>query len=113
MVDDHSWRMQMSGRFLFGELSMRRRLLIGLTAAALLTATGCGSSDSASPGGSAASGPTTIKVGVIPIVDTAPMHLGVAKGFFKEQDLDVQLVTVTGGAEAIAQVVSGKLDFSF
>ena len=91
---------------------MRRALLSGLTAVALLAAA-CGSSGSPPSSGSGSNRPETIKVGVIPIVDTAPMHLGAAKGFYREQNLDVQLVTVTGGAEAIAQVVSGKLDFAF
>jgi len=105
--------MQMSERFRFGEALVLRRLLTGLTAVALMITAACGSSSSDDSKDAGSSGPDTIKVGVIPIVDTAPIHLGVAKGFFKEQNLDVQLVTVTGGAEAIAQVVAGKLDFSF
>lgn len=92
---------------------MRRVLLAGLTAAVLLATAACGASDPSSSNDAGVVRPDTIKVGVIPIVDTAPMHLGVARGFFREQNLDVRLVTVTGGAEAIAQVVSGKLDFAF
>lgn len=52
-----------------------RRLLAGLAVGAFLVATSaCGSSDGggASDKNSSSSGTTTVKVGVIPIVDVAP-----------------------------------------
>jgi len=63
---------------------MRRAIISAITAAALLTAaTACGSSDADEAGGQAGS---TIKVkfGGITIVDVAPLHLGIQKGFFTE-----------------------------
>ena len=63
--------------------------------------------------GSAGNGPDKIKVGAIPIVDVAPLHLGIAKGFFRDQGMDVEVVNTTGGAAAIPGVVSGQFTFAF
>lgn len=54
-----------------------------------------------------------IKVGVIPIVDTAPLWLGAEKGFFEEEGLDLEIVETTGGAAAGPGVVSGSFDVAF
>lgn len=73
-------------------------------------------SDSASAESSASGAPadlTHITVGVIPIVDTAPIWLGVDKGFFKDEGLDVTVQTTSGGAAAVPGVVSGTYDFAF
>ncbi|MEV4657310.1 ABC transporter substrate-binding protein [Micromonospora sp. NPDC049301] len=92
---------------------MRRLVISAITAAALLTVTtACGSSDADEAGGQAG-GTTKIKVGAIPIVDVAPLHLGIQKGFFSEQGLDVEVVNTTGGAAAVPGVVSGEFDFAF
>ncbi|MEV5303293.1 ABC transporter substrate-binding protein [Amycolatopsis methanolica] len=60
-----------------------------------------------------AAGDTAIKVGVISIVDVAPIYLGVSKGFFKEQHLDVSLETAQGGAAIVPGVMSGQFQFGF
>jgi NitT/TauT family transport system substrate-binding protein len=54
-----------------------------------------------------------VAVGVIPITDVAPIYLGVAKGFFAKQDIDVTLQTAQGGAELIAPVMTGQREFGF
>ena len=92
---------------------MRRPAVRALAVAAMLVLAGataaCGDDD-----GDIADGETAqVKVGAIPIVDVAPLHLGVAKGFFKEQGLDVQVINTTGGAAAVPGVVSGQFDFAF
>ncbi|TDC40590.1 nitrate ABC transporter substrate-binding protein [Micromonospora sp. 15K316] len=93
---------------------MRRLVISAITAAALLTATAaCGSSDDAGGSGGQAGGTTKVKVGAIPIVDVAPLHLGIQKGFFTEQGIDVEVVNTTGGAAAVPGVVSGEFDFAF
>lgn len=56
---------------------------------------------------------TPITVGVIPIVDTAPIWLGVDQGFFEDEGLDVTVQTTSGGAAAVPGVVSGTYDFAF
>ncbi|QFR01409.1 PhnD/SsuA/transferrin family substrate-binding protein [Streptomyces phaeolivaceus] len=92
-----------------------RRLLIGLAAGTLFTAaTACGSSDSGSDGGGSASGgTTTLKLGVIPIIDVAPMYLGEKKGFYGERGLKLEPTLAQGGAAIVPGVVSGQFDFGF
>ncbi|MEV7450116.1 ABC transporter substrate-binding protein [Streptomyces nigra] len=92
-----------------------RRLSPGLTAGALLlVATACGSSgDEPSKGGGSSGGVTTVKVGLIPIVDVAPLYLGQKKGFFKEQGLELEFTTAQGGAAIVPGVASGQFQFGF
>ncbi len=54
-----------------------------------------------------------VSVAVIPIADCAPIYLGKAKGFFTQQNLDVELSTQGGGAAIIPGVLSGQLQFGF
>ncbi|MBM7784177.1 ABC transporter substrate-binding protein [Tenggerimyces flavus] len=86
-----------------------RRLVLA-AAAILLTSTACAGSE---PATTSDGGVQKIKVGAIPIVDVAPLHLGVKKGFFKEQNLEVEVVNTTGGAAAVPGVVSGEFTFAF
>jgi NitT/TauT family transport system substrate-binding protein len=58
-------------------------------------------------------GPATLKVSVVPIVDVAPIYLGIQQGFFAEQGLKLQLQTAQGGAAIVPAVVSGQVDFGF
>ncbi|MDR0358137.1 MAG: ABC transporter substrate-binding protein [bacterium] len=75
-----------------------------------MTACGGGSAPAAS---TATPGPTTINVGVLPIADVAPIYLGVQKGFFKQQNLNLKLQTMQGGAAVASSVLGGSLDFGF
>lgn len=81
--------------------------------AAVLSAAACGGS-SATPSSSASSEATVdLVVGVLPVVDVAPLYLGVKQGFFSEQHLNVTLKTAQGGAAIIPAVVSGDYQFGF
>jgi NitT/TauT family transport system substrate-binding protein len=90
---------------------MRRILsaLAGSTALLLLSA--CGGGGEA--GESAGSGPDDITVGLIPIVDVAPVYLGIEEGFFEKRDLNVKVQAVQGGAAIVPGVVSGDFQFGF
>jgi NitT/TauT family transport system substrate-binding protein len=94
---------------------MRRRLLIGLTALSVLTAaTACGSSGSDEPDRAGSSGGTTdVTVGLIPIVDVAPLYLGRKKGFFSERGLKLDFSSAQGGAAIVPGVASGQFEFGF
>jgi NitT/TauT family transport system substrate-binding protein len=104
---------------------MKRLLTLTVATSAMALLAACGSgSPSESGGGDDAAGDTQaaeggegdlreIKVGVIPIVDTAPIWLGAEKGFFEEEGLDLEIVTTTGGAAAVPGVVSGSFDVAF
>jgi NitT/TauT family transport system substrate-binding protein len=95
-----------------------RLLVAGTAAAALLAACGGGGSSgqpgaTASAGGTAAGKTEAITVGVIPIIDVAPIYLGVEKGFFSDRGLDVKLESGQGGAAIVPGVVSGQFQFGF
>src|SRR5699024_877140 len=92
--------------------------LIAAAAASLLVLTSCGGGDdaptdteqeAAQDGGEL----TQISVGVIPIVDVAPIYLGVQEGIFEEHGLDVELTLAQGGAAFIPAIQSGDFDFGF
>ncbi|WP_405592807.1 ABC transporter substrate-binding protein [Streptomyces sp. NBC_01092] len=92
-----------------------RRLSAGLAAGALLlVGTACGSSDGDSPdAGASSGGVTTVKLGLIPIVDVAPLYLGQKKGLFEKQGLKLEFTTAQGGAAIVPGVTSGQFQFGF
>ncbi|MGY0488597.1 ABC transporter substrate-binding protein [Streptomyces sp. WG-D5] len=95
-----------------------RRALTVLAAMALLAATAaCGSddppSDSASSEDGGGGGTTKLKIGVIPIVDVAPLYLGQKKGFYEKQGLTLSMTMAQGGAAIVPGVVSGQFQFGF
>ncbi|MFE3825323.1 ABC transporter substrate-binding protein [Streptomyces sp. NPDC059092] len=98
---------------------MRRLPIASIAAAFLVTATACGGSGSGGsegPGGAGegASGSTVrVKVGIIPIVDVAPLYLGEKKGFYASRGLDLTMVTAQGGAAIVPAVVGGQFQFGF
>jgi NitT/TauT family transport system substrate-binding protein len=56
---------------------------------------------------------TTIRVGVQPLVDVAPLYLGITKGFFKQEHLSVEPVMAQGGGAVTAAVISGDQQFGY
>ncbi|MFD5746691.1 ABC transporter substrate-binding protein [Streptomyces sp. NPDC127033] len=95
---------------------MRRLSIAVIAAAFLVTATACGGSDANGSDGSgagASGGTARVKVGVIPIVDVAPIYLGKEKGFYSSRGLELTLETGQGGAAIVPAVVSGQFQFGF
>jgi NitT/TauT family transport system substrate-binding protein len=86
-----------------------RRILAAVTVLATLFAT-CGCSDDDS---GASTGGTAVSVGVIPIIDVAPIYLGKQKGFFSSRGIDLTLVPEQGGAPIVKGVLSGRYQFGF
>src|SRR5690625_4719837 len=80
-------------------------------AAALLVLTSCGGGDDAADEGTDEATQngelTEISVGVIPIVDVAPIYLGVEEGILEENGLDGELNLAQGGAAIIHAVAAG------
>lgn len=92
---------------------MRKTLpFVAIAATAALALAGCsgggGDQPSEEPGEL-----TPVTVGVIPIVDVAPIYLGVSQGFFEDEGLDVTLELAQGGAAIVPAVVSGDYEFGF
>lgn len=86
---------------------------VAATAAVLVLAACGGQSDTGSEEGADDEALTAVTVGVIPIVDVAPIYLGVQEGFFEEEGLDVTLELAQGGAAIVPAVVSGDYQFGF
>ena len=83
--------------------------LVVLTCVALVVA-GCGGGGG---GGGKKGQPATLKVGVIPIADVAPLYLGMKKGFFKQEKLTIKPQLAAGGAAITPAVVSGNFQIGF
>jgi NitT/TauT family transport system substrate-binding protein len=93
---------------------------LGLRAAALLAVlacavgiAACGDDDDGNGGGGGQAETTTLRVGVIPIADVAPLYLGMKKGFFEEQGLTIKPQLAEGGAAITPAVVSGDFQIGF
>jgi NitT/TauT family transport system substrate-binding protein len=92
------------------------RLLCPLIALLVLLAAGCGDDDEGGGGGGGGGGApeaVTLKVGVIPIADVAPLYLGIDKGFFEEEGLTIEPQLAEGGAAIVPSVVSGDYQVGF
>jgi len=89
---------------------IRQALAVLVAVACLLTAASCGDDGG---GGGDSSGTQTLKVGVIPIADVAPLYLGIDKGFFKEEQLKIEPQLAEGGAAITPAVVSGDFQIGF
>ncbi len=90
---------------------MRRHLAVLLLTTTLL-ATACGSDDDGGqqPGEGR---PDSVTVGVIPILDVAPIYLGMEQGFFSDLNIELKLERAEGGAAIVPAVVSGQYQFGF
>jgi len=90
----------------------RRGAVASATVAALTlfgtAACGGGEEDTAADGEL-----TSVTVGVIPIIDIAPLRLGIDQGFFEERGLDVTTQDAQGGAAIAPAVVAGDFDFGY
>ena len=89
-----------------------RRALAGIVSAALLALAGCGD-DGGSSGAKEEGGVTKVKVGVLPISNVAPLYLGMEKGFFKAEGIEVEPSIGQSGNELVTGMVSGSTQFAF
>ena len=85
-------------------LRSRRSLLSSVGAAIGVTALGIRTQ---------AQSPTKIRVGTIPIVDSAPLMIGIAKGFFHDEGLEVDTTPAPGGAALLPSLAAGQFNFAF
>jgi NitT/TauT family transport system substrate-binding protein len=93
---------------------MRRAVAVALSTCLLAAAAACGADNgSDDQSGSSDKAADKVTVGVIAIVDVAPIYLGKEKGFFSERDIDLTLQAGSGGAVTVAGVTSGQFQFGF
>lgn len=88
---------------------MRRVLAAVAVLATTVAASGCNAKD----GNKTAVAATKVDVGVIAIIDVAPIYLGKAKGFFAKRGIDLTLTAEQGGAPITKGVIGGKYQFGF
>ena len=71
-----------------------------------------GSSAEGADGGASAGAPekTELTIGLLPLIDVAPMYIGIEEGLFEREGLTIDIQDVQGGAAAIPAMVAGELD---
>src|SRR5689334_4857179 len=89
-----------------GASVMRRLsgLLVSLFAVTLVL-TACGGSGSSDT-------PTKITVGYVPVMIDAPLFVGIEKGYFQQEKIDINLQALAGGTDIITQTATGNFDVS-
>ncbi|MDQ1289671.1 MAG: transporter substrate-binding protein [Actinomycetota bacterium] len=95
-------------------ISSRRTVLAALVVVTGAALSGCAADGSASAkaqGGGA--GTTKITIGVLPILDVAPLYLGVQKGIFAKHGLDASIKPAQGGAAMVPAILSDEMQFGF
>jgi NitT/TauT family transport system substrate-binding protein len=89
-------------------LTRRGALAVAATAVAAMAFAGCGGSSAGST--DKASG--HIAVGNGPFLSNADLHLSDSKGYFKDAGLQVDIKVLTGGSEAVPQLLNNSLQFA-
>jgi len=83
--------------------------VVAALAAVLAGCTGSTAGQSSAGG----NGLTHVNVGVLPIIDDAPVYVALQHGLFDAHGLDVTPVTLNSGQQAIQELQSGHLQFTF
>ncbi|MEQ0559728.1 ABC transporter substrate-binding protein [Amycolatopsis sp. NEAU-NG30] len=55
----------------------------------------------------------TVRIGLLDVVDTAPLYRALQRGYFAEEKIHLEIEKFRGGPDAIAQLASGRLDIAF
>ncbi len=88
--------------------SARRLALLGAGAVLAAGLAACGGGGEASEDGT-----TSIKLGMFPVTDVAPIYLGIEKGFFEDEGLSIEPHLADSGAAVTAAVVAGDDQIGF
>jgi NitT/TauT family transport system substrate-binding protein len=91
---------------------MCQRALLLAIAGLTVGITACSSGSSASSGSSSAPELPNITIGVLPSADTVTIQIAEDKGYFKQQGLNVKVVTMTTTNEATTGLLSHTMDFA-
>jgi NitT/TauT family transport system substrate-binding protein len=89
-----------------------RSVAIVLLLAMSLVPVGCGDDDD-EPEGGESQAVTRVTVGTLPIANAAPMYLGMKRGFFREEGLEIEPQVAQSGNELITTLLSGDAEFAF
>lgn len=94
---------------------MRRVVKVAALVSALLL-TACGAGEGAAPQGTpgatgAGDAAATVKVGVLPVADFAPVYIALEKGYFEAEGLTVETQVMQNAAAIAPSVMNGQLQF--
>ncbi|WP_219418927.1 ABC transporter substrate-binding protein [Pseudonocardia nigra] len=96
---------------------MRPRLGVAAITAAALLLTACGGGGTslvgADQGGGSSGDLETVNVGLVPTVNVASLFLGIQKGFFAEEGIEVQTHKADSGGAILTSLIQGSYDFAF
>jgi NitT/TauT family transport system substrate-binding protein len=95
----------------------RRPLVIAVAAAVFLLVAGIcygvlHSARSAGTGGGVGQA-AKLRVGLLNVVDTAPFYRALDQGYFRDEDVEVEVVKFRGGPDAIRELVEKRIDIAF
>ncbi|MFD0692396.1 ABC transporter substrate-binding protein [Actinomadura fibrosa] len=92
---------------------MNRRNFLVSTAGMVVTGlvAACGG-NAAQGGGTSSDGRKVVNVGVTPLLNAAPLYLGIKKGFFGQEGLAVTAKTIQTAATAIPSMLKGELQYA-
>lgn len=93
--------------------SIRSATPVFAVAAALALLGGCASPDAIGSDSTTDDRLTPVKLDILPSVATVPVYVGVERGFFRDEGLEVEIGTGQGGAAILSAVVSGQSQFGF
>lgn len=85
--------------------------VIASTVAAVLLVTGCGAGAGSGPA-ARSDGLIPVTVGVTPLLNAAPLYLGIQHGFFKDAGLAVEPKVIQAAATAIPSLMNGELQYA-
>jgi NitT/TauT family transport system substrate-binding protein len=91
----------------------RRFAALSAVAAALAVLAGCAGSATAGPSATAGNGLIHVDVGVLPIIDDAPVYIALQHGLFDAHGIDVTPVILNSGEQTLQELLSGQLQFTF
>jgi len=82
-------------------LKLKWNHLVALTLLLLFLLSGCGGQ---------APGPGTLRIAVLPILDTLPMYVAEAEGYFAQAGVEIEFVTAASAAERDQLLQAGQVD---
>jgi NitT/TauT family transport system substrate-binding protein len=65
------------------------------------------------PGKAQAATPVSLTVGVLPIANTLPLDLGIKKGFFQQQGIEIKKITAQSGNDIMLGLANSNMDVGF
>jgi NitT/TauT family transport system substrate-binding protein len=93
------------------------KLFLAALGALAIALTGCGDDENESGGGGGTSGAqqemVKVPIGTLPIANAAPMYIGMEKGFFRDEGIELEPKVAQSGQELITGLISDDTQFAF